>query len=79
MGVEQSSNSRLPTLPPDWRYTIRQISMENRTININKEPYVFKKELGAGAFGCVYSARRVNDGYFFFFSSFHLRFSFVLI
>lgn len=36
--------------------------MENRTLNINKEPYLFRKELGSGAFGCVFSARRTTDG-----------------
>ncbi len=28
---------------------------------INKDQYKFGKELGAGAFGCVYSARHVPD------------------
>lgn len=62
MGVEQSTTPRVPTLPPDWRYTIRTMTMENRTLNINKEPYLFRKELGSGAFGCVFAARRTTDG-----------------
>lgn len=46
-------------LPPnDWRFMIRTISLENRPVTINKEQYYFGKELGEGAFGCVYSARQ---------------------
>jgi hypothetical protein len=45
----------------DWRFTIRNMSMERRAIMINKDQYKFGKELGAGAFGCVYSARHVPD------------------
>jgi len=30
-------------------------------VTINKEQYRFGKELGSGAFGAVYSARRVLD------------------
>jgi len=30
-------------------------------VTINQEQYKFGKELGSGAFGAVYSARRVPD------------------
>ena len=46
---------------PDWRYTIRTISIEDRTLTIDKDQYRFGKELGAGAFGSVYAAQRVAD------------------
>ena len=45
----------------DWRFTIRNISIENRVLTVNKDQYLFKKELGSGAFGCVYSARHLPD------------------
>ncbi|CAM4760791.1 unnamed protein product [Rotaria magnacalcarata] len=45
----------------DWRYTIQTIAMERRLIPVNKSQYKFRKELGAGAFGSVYSARRISD------------------
>jgi hypothetical protein len=48
-------------LPSDWRFTIRNLSMERRAITINKDQYKFGKELGSGAFGSVYSVRHVPD------------------
>jgi hypothetical protein len=55
------TGNQLAILPSDWRYTIRTIAIERRTVTINKEQYRFGKELGSGAFGAVYSARRVLD------------------
>lgn len=48
-------------LPTGWRYTIQTLVMEKRIFSINKEQYQFSRELGSGAFGSVYSARRISD------------------
>ncbi|CAF3473112.1 unnamed protein product [Rotaria socialis] len=49
------------SLPSDWRYTIQTVVMERRLVPVNKDQYKFHAELGAGAFGSVYSARRISD------------------
>ncbi len=46
-----------------WR--IINIELNKRVININKIKYKFgNHELGRGAFGTVYPARRTTDGLF---------------
>ena len=45
----------------NWRFTFRTIAIERRTLPINKDQYQFGKELGSGAFGAVYSARKMSD------------------
>ncbi len=55
------AGNQVASLPNDWRYTIRTISIERRQLTINNDQYRFGKELGSGAFGAVYSARHVPD------------------
>jgi len=57
-----SSAQRQGGLPTDWRYTIQSIVMDSRLIKINESHYKFSRELGTGAFGAVYAARRTTDG-----------------
>jgi hypothetical protein len=46
-----------------WKIT--NIDLNKKVININKIKYIFgNHELGKGAFGTVYPARRSTDGLF---------------
>jgi len=54
-----------------WRIT--SVNLNERDININKIKYKFGNyELGRGAFGVVYPARRSSDGLLFFFNLINL-------
>ncbi|CAF3918519.1 unnamed protein product [Rotaria sp. Silwood2] len=59
--MSPGAENQLVPLPDDWRYTIQNMMLEGRIIPIHKDNYKFRKEVGSGAFGSVYSARRVSN------------------
>ncbi|CAF1555552.1 unnamed protein product [Adineta ricciae] len=65
MGQEESvpikKENVAPVLHSNCRKTIENLALQGRALPINRGQYKFGHELGSGAFGTVYSARRVQD------------------
>ncbi|UJR29125.1 hypothetical protein I4U23_010339 [Adineta vaga] len=57
----QTENPAPAALQSNWRHALQNLELEGRELSINKGQYKFGHELGSGAFGTVYSARRLED------------------
>ncbi|CAF3439316.1 unnamed protein product [Rotaria sp. Silwood1] len=64
MGLREStlmSSAEAENQPNGWYYIIKTIMLEGRRVPIHKDHYKFRKVVGSGAFGAVYSARCVSN------------------
>jgi hypothetical protein len=65
MGLGESQLNIISKRNPSWKVT--NIDLNRKLIKINQTSYKFgRHQLGHGAFGTVYPARRMTDGLFLF-------------